>query len=203
MCKKMFYLIICVLALGFVAGIATADPIVYEFTVDGGEFGGTITFDTDFAPNGNEVTGRYGSGSEDIYTWGQTDAIVSFSFFQSGDTEGVVYTQDDNNANLEFRMDSADDTPLFIQDIGHMTDSVTGDAMLAYDMDFVGIIEAMVAGVGVVETGQGEVTGLAMTVPEPATMGLLALGGLLKSYHTDFRKFSCIHSRVKPFFTTT
>ena len=113
-CKRLLYLISCVLVLGFASGVATAAPVVYELTVDGGVIGGTITFDTAFSPDDS-------SGGVDTYIWSKGDgpdsfnpAIVAASF----NVAGVPETFDQSVFKLVVRLQMAtsDDTPqsLFI-----------------------------------------------------------------------------------------
>ena len=161
MCKRLFYLITCVLALGFASGVATAAPVVYELTVDGGTLGGTLTFDTDFAPTSSD-------DGVDTYTY-PNDAIVAFSFYRDGSVES--FDQTDGVWELFLTMDSADDTPLSLKiDI----DDTSGEFIFVEGdgLDFG-------TGLGQYQPGAVNVTGAALTpVPEPATMSLLALGGL-------------------------
>ena len=111
MCKRLFYLIIFVLVLGFVAGVATAASVDYVLTMDDDVITGTITFDTDFAPDDS-------SGGVDTYIWrlngdgpdSFNDAIVAASF----NVAGVPETFDQSAFKFVVRllMATSDDTPL-------------------------------------------------------------------------------------------
>ena len=146
MCKRLVYLITCVLVLGFAAGVATATPVVYELTVDGGTLGGTLTFDTDFAPTSSD-------GTVDTYTH-PNDAIVAFSFYRDGSVES--FDQTDGVYELFLTMATEDDTPLSLKiDID---DDPTGEFIFVegLGLDFV-------TGLGQYQPGAVNVTGAALT----------------------------------------
>ena len=174
MCKRLVYLIIFVLVLGFAAGVATAAPVDYVLTVDGDVITGTITFDTDFAPDDS-------SGGVDTYIWrlngdgpdSFNPAIVACSF----NVDGVPETFDQSVFKLVVRLQMAtsDDTPqsLFID-----SDFVPSGPYL-YTVSTINFG----TGTGSIDNPYGAaITGAALTpVPEPGTMALLATGllGLL------------------------
>ena len=143
------------------AGAATAAPVVYELTVDGGVLGGTLTFDTDFGPTSTD-------GTVDTYTY-STPAIVGFSFFRDG-TTGIFDDLNDDVYEFYLTMSTADDTPLTlfidIDDTGGSGDFLYTEQILDFGTGLGRIV------------GPGDLTGAALTIPEPATMSLLALGGL-------------------------
>lgn len=162
MCKRLFCLITFVLALGFASGVATAGHVDYLLTSDGDAIGGTLTFDTDFGPTSTD-------GTVDTYTF-PTDALVGFSFVREG-TTGVFDNLNDEVYEFYLTMSTADDTPLSlfidIDDLGGSGDFLYTEQILDFGTGLGRIV------------GPGDLTGVALTiVPEPATMSLLAIGGL-------------------------
>ena len=157
------YTIIFAVIAGLVLALAPAAqaaPLVYNFTVDGDVIGGTITFDTDQAPSSTD-------GTTDTYEYGD-GAITAFSLYRNGST--AVFDQTDDVWDFVLEMATSDDTPLsLMMDV----DDSEGDYIFA-DPGF-----NFSTGAGQYEPGDVTVTGAALTpVPEPATMSLLALGGL-------------------------
>ena len=148
------------------AGTAMAAPVVYNITSDGAVFGGTITFDTDIAPD-------WIDGTLDVYDYGTgTGAINSFSLWTTA-APGLFYTSADSVSAFQLKMES-DDTPVILQDIDI---DITGSSMFGFDVEF-GVGTGN--GAGVLEAPASvTITGAEMTaIPEPATMSLLVLGGL-------------------------
>jgi hypothetical protein len=80
--KKMITVYVSLVACLMFAGVATADPVVYNLTVDGDVVGGTITLDLDVAPTSTD-------GTTDTYVWGNA-AIVDFSL--SHHVTAVLFT---------------------------------------------------------------------------------------------------------------
>ena len=154
MCKKLFYLITCVLALVFASGVATADPLDYLLTADtdpAGAFGGTITWDSALGVS-------FGDG-----------AISAFSLETPG-APGVIYSDTDAVYDLFFTVDGALNPLSLMIDI----DDVDGSGTFFYlsaPIDFT-------TGLGTQDNPTVAITN-AELVPEPATMALLALGGLM------------------------
>ena len=87
------------------AGAATADPVDYLLTSDGDAIGGTLTFDTDFAPTSS-------SGGIDTYTYPNV-AIPAFSFYRDG--SAASFDETDDVWELYLTMDASDDTPLSLK----------------------------------------------------------------------------------------
>ena len=152
MCKKLFAF---VLALGFASGVAIADPIEFVLTGDtdpAGVFGGTLTWDS-------SVGTSFGDG-----------AISAFSLETPG-APGVIYSDTDAVSDLFFTVDGALNPLSLMIDI----DDVDGSGTFFYlsePIDFT-------TGLGTQDNPAVAITNAALTVvPEPATMGLLALGGL-------------------------
>ena len=148
------------------AGVATAVPVVYNLTCDGAVFGGTVTFDTDFPPD-------WIDGALDVYDYGTgAGAIKSFSLWTTA-APGLFYTSADSVSAFQLKMES-DDTPVILQDIDI---DITGSSMYGFDVEF-GVGTGN--GAGVLEAPASvTITGAEMTaIPEPATISLLALGGL-------------------------
>lgn len=128
-------------------GTAPAAPVVYDVTSDGGVFEGTITFDTDQAPDWTD-------GPNDVYDTGNA-AVVAFSLHHTDDDPAVFYTEADDVWALVLFMATADDTPVMIQDIDIDDTDEGGGGIYGYDLIFGG-------GTGDFDT-HTNVTGLQMT----------------------------------------
>ena len=159
MLKKTTMCVSLMLCLVF-AGTATATPVVYDLTADGGVLGGTITLDLDFDPDESD-------SGEDVYLFGNP-AIVDFSLWQAN-TLPALFEPTDSVWDFEVMMSTADDTPLgLFVDVDNDPD---GTGSLYGGLDFNVASQTF--------DTQGTVTNAALTpVPEPATMSLLALGGI-------------------------
>ena len=172
MCKRrLFYLITFVLALGFASGVAIADPLDYLLTSDLDAITGVITLDLDGAVPDESDAG------EDVYIWSHGDgpdsfnpAIVDFSINVDGTAE--TFDMSIMKFVMELGLATSDNTPLFL----FMDSDYAPEGPYLYTtsrLDFgtgLGSIDNPIA---------ADITGAALTpVPEPATMSLLALGGL-------------------------
>lgn len=136
------------------AGVATAAPVGYVLTADTPEgFGGNLIWDstvgTSFADGG----------------------ISAFSFVCPGSTD--TYTQDDSVYELVIGVDGSGIPISLMIDIDDTDESGASFLYLGTPLDFT-------TGLGHIDApSDNDVTGAALTViPEPATMSLLALGGL-------------------------
>ncbi len=158
----LFAVLGLVLAL---APAAQAAPVVYTLTVDGGVLlGGTLTFDTDYAPCGSNTGGPSPAiPAGDYYT--QTNgAIVDFSFFRAGSAESFDKA---DGGFLTLTMATGTDTPLALWfDIDSGGDFIfieNGWGTWPYKGGGLNFTN----GLGQYEPGTVNVTGAALTPPTP------------------------------------
>ena len=153
---KKTTMLVAVVACLMVAGTAMAAPVVYNLTATSpSDFGGTITIDV-----GNPASS---SGGEDLYQYG--NGVTDFSIYQSNG--GVTFTPADDIWDFDVLLATADNSSIeFFCDVdGAVTGSLYGG------LDFSVASQTF--------DTQGTVEGAALTpVPEPATMSLLAIGGI-------------------------
>ncbi len=155
------------------ASVSNAASVVYKLTATApAGFGGSITFDTDFAPFSS-------SGGVDTYnSVGAAFAIQAFSI----NAGGVTFTESNTaRTKFELKMSTANDTPLSLgidMDFGSSffftcaTDNAGtyvpinfGTGSGAFNLDGISPLPV--------------ITGAALTpVPESSAMALLGLGGL-------------------------
>ena len=139
---------------------AQAAPVVYNLTSDGDVITGTITFDTDFAPDSTD-------GTEDEYVWSKGDgpesmnpAIVAAAFNVATVPETFDTTAATMKLVMTLTMSTADDTPLTLN-----LDSDWADAgpylYTVQTLDFA-------TGNGAIDNPYGaDITGAALTPPPP------------------------------------
>jgi len=150
--KKTMYLAMA-LCLMFAGASMAADYLLTGDTVPAGTFGGTITWDS-------AVGVSFADGG-----------ITAFSL-QTPGAPGVIYSETDQVSDLSFTVDGALNPLTLMIDIDDLDGSGTFMYLTA-PIDFT-------TGLGTQDNPTVEITNAALTlVPEPATMGLLALGGLM------------------------
>ncbi|MBW8017270.1 MAG: hypothetical protein FVQ82_13890 [Planctomycetes bacterium] len=135
MCKRLFYLITFVLALGFAAGVAIADPVVYELTADTpAGFGGTITWDVNvglsFADGGITAFSLVNPvGTTDTYD--ETDSVTELVIGVDGSNNPISLLIDIDDAQGGWFLYT--DVPIdFTTGLGHLDNpayDITGAAM--------------------------------------------------------------------------
>ena len=156
------------------ASVSNAASVVYKLTATApAGFGGSITFDTDFAPFSS-------SGGVDTYnSVGAAFAIQAFSI----NAGGVTFTESNTSrTKFELKMSTANDTPL---SLGIDMD-LSNNSSFFYTCatDNAGQYVPINFGTGSGAFNQGGIplpviTGAALTpVPESSAMALLGLGGL-------------------------
>ena len=148
------------------AGVATAAPVLYNLTVNGEVLlGGTLIFDTDFAPSGiNTVGNPPATPAGDYYTQANS-AIVDFSFFRAGSTES--FDKADGGV-LTLTMATGTDTPLALWfDIDSASDFIfIENGWDTYPHKGGGL--NFTTGLGLYQPGAVNVTGAALTAVAPA-----------------------------------
>ena len=167
--KKITMYVSLVACLVF-AGTANAALVEYILTSDSDALVGTLTFDSALsAPSSN-------LGGVDFYAF-DTGTITAFSFQVSGFADTFDFGVDSVGV-LTLGVDETTEAPVSLQlDMDQVPDN--GEFLYTGND---GAVLDLTAGTGNLSgniVGPGDVYGAALTtVPEPATMSLLALGGI-------------------------
>ena len=140
--KKMITMCASLVACLMFAGVATAAPVIYEFTVDGGVIGGTITIDV-----GNPASS---AGGVDTYLW--ENGVTAFALKRNGSSE--VFDPTDDVWDFVVKLATADDSPISL--MIDVDDSVASYIFADPGFDFG-------TGAGFYEPGAVTVTGAALT----------------------------------------
>ena len=145
--KKMITMFVSLVACLVFAGTATAAPVVWNLTADGGDLGGTLTFDNAIAPTSTD-----GGTGNHTYTHA-TAALPAFSFTRNG-TTGIFDNLNDTVFEL-YLITDASFSPLFLL-IDIDDDGGSGDFL------YTETILDLTLGTGKI-VGPGELTGVALT----------------------------------------